>query len=268
MTPKVVPFILCAIVCHLGTSVSAQDKALRDRLFVARGQYYTPTASGLKSFHCEAAIDWKAMLSRLSGTDIPDDNPILKYLQTVHLSVADELRGQGSLEWTTNAVPPEGKEEAIRQMQEGFHTMMTGFFQTWNAYMNGSMVPIPDHSLTVTAAGEGIHISGTYNGGTIDEDFDKDTLLTQVLVVNPTLKVLAKPSYATTPDGLLISSVDSQISQPPSAPQTEAIFRIDYAKVDSFQIPSHIIFDIKNTGIVEIGLSACQVSVVDWAKKK
>jgi len=76
-------FALFIIPCLCSTQIHAQDKAARDRLFAAHAQYYTPTASGLKSFRCEATIDWKAMLTRFSGTAIPEDNPKLKYLQTV-----------------------------------------------------------------------------------------------------------------------------------------------------------------------------------------
>jgi len=70
------------------------------------------------------------------------------------------------------------------------------------------------------------------------------------------------------PGGLTVTSVDSKINQPPSAPQTEAIFRIEYANVDTFEIPSRIVLDIKNTGLIDLSLNACQVSVADWARKK
>jgi hypothetical protein len=60
----------------------------------------------------------------------------------------------------------------------------------------------------------------------------------------------------------------SQVHQPPDAPETDATFRIDYTKVESYQIPSHVVFDIKNTGVIEIGFSACKVTVADWAKKQ
>jgi hypothetical protein len=229
--------------------------------------YYTPTSAGLKSFHCEAAIDWKSMLTRLSGVNVPDDNPALKFLQTVHLSVDDELRGNGSLGWSSESDAPQDKAAAIQQIQDGLKSSVSGFFQTWNAYMNGSMVPIPDSTVTLTNAGEGIHLSGASNGSSFDEDFDKNMLLTAVRVVNPEMKVLATPTYASTPDGLLVSAVTSQISQPSTAPPTQAIFRIDYAKVEAFQIPSRVVFDVKNTGVIEIGFNSCRVSVADWAKK-
>ncbi|MFZ0746806.1 MAG: hypothetical protein WAM85_20540 [Terracidiphilus sp.] len=239
----------------------------RERLSGAHAQYYTPTASGLKSFHCDAEMDWKAMLTRWSGKEIRDDNPFLKYLQSVHLSVSDEFRGQGTLEWTGTTAPPTGKEEAVEQVQHGLQTAVSGFFQSWNAYMNGSMVPLPDSTLTVTQSGEGVHLSGAAKDMQIDEDFDKNMLLTQTLVVSPTVRVLATPTYVPTTDGLVVTSVKSLVNQPPTAPQTEATFRIDYAKVDSFQIPSRIVLDVKNTGVIEIGLSGCQITTADWSRR-
>jgi hypothetical protein len=242
-------------------SLLAQDKEARNRLASAHAQYYTPTASGLKSFHCDASIDWKAMLSRFSGSDVSDDNPALTFLQTVHLAVNDNLRGNGELEWTSTAEPPADRKSSIQQIQEGLQTTISGFFQSWNAYMNGTMVPPPDNT------GDGVHLSGTSKDITFDEDYDKNMLLTKVLVTSPSLTVLAKPTYISTEDGLLVSSVTSQVHQPPTAPETEATFRIEYAKVDSYQIPSRIVIDIKNTGIIEFRLNACKVTAADWTKK-
>lgn len=259
---------LLALACLSCASSRAQDKEARDRLAAAHAQYYTPTASGLKSFHCEASIDWKAMLSRFAGSDVPNDNPALKYLLTVNLAITDDLRGKGSLEWIDKEEPPQNMKPAMQQMQEGFRTTVAGFFQSWNAYMNGSMVPLPDSTVTVTKSGDGVHLSGTTKEMALDEDFDKNMILTQALVVSPTLKVLAMPTFTPTSDGLIVSTVLSQVHQPPTAPETDATFRIEYANVQSFQIPSRIVFDIKNTGIIDIGLSACQVTASDWAKKQ
>ena len=259
--------LLAGVFCLCCVHLHAQESSARQRLSAAHAQYYTPTVSGLKSFHCDAAIDWKAMLTRLTGSEIADDNPGLQFLRTVRLAVSDELRGKGSLEWTNTVDPPAGREEAMNQTREGLQTALGGFFQTWNAYMNGSMVPLPDSTVTITQAGEGAHLSGASKDMKIDEDFDKNMLLTQVVVVSPSIKVQAAPTYTSTADGLLVSAVTSQINQPPTAPPTEATFRIDYAKVDAFQIPSHIVLDIKNTGVIEVDLNNCQVLLADWAKK-
>jgi TonB family protein len=263
MHRKVTYLLLFVIVCFFIPSILAQDKAASDRLSAAHAQYYTPTANGLKSFQCAAKIDWKAMLMSFSETDIPEDNPTLKYLQTVQLSVMDQLKGKGSMEWIDRGAPPEGKEEAVKKMRDWLQTMVEGLFKSWNGYMNGDMVPFPDKNLTVTTAGAVIHLHGTSTSMKVDEDFDQNMLLTQVVVDTPEIKLVAIPTYARTADGLVISSVVSQVNQPPSAPQTEVTFHVEYAKVDSFQIPSHVVYGIKNVGVVEIGFNACQVSLAD-----
>ena len=258
---------LCLALAVLSCAPARAEKSPRERLNAAHAQYYTPTASGLKSFTCDATMDWKEMLKRFSGKEIPDDNPVLKYLESVHLSVSDEFRGEGTLEWIGSA-PPAGKEEALGQMRHGLQTAVAGFFQSWNAYMNGSMVPFPDQSMVLTSSGDGLHVSSVAKDTTIDEDYDKNLLLTQVLVVRPDIKVLATPTYTATDDGLIVTSVKSLVNQPPSAPQTEATFRIDYARVSDYQIPSRVVLDIKNTGEIELGFSGCKATMADWARKQ
>jgi hypothetical protein len=260
--------LLLFVLTYLcSTSIVAQDKAATDRLFAAHAQYYTPTASGLKSFRCEATIDWKALLSRFRGAEIPEDNPMLKYLQTVQLSVVDQLRGKASMEWSDTGTPPEGKEANVKQMRDGLQTMIGGFFQSWNGYMNGSMVPFPDKSVDVTTEGVRTHLHGASANVIFDEDYDENMLLTQAVVDTPEMKVVAIPTYVRTDDGLIVAAVASQVSQPPSAAPIEVTFRVEYAKVDSFQIPSHVVYDIKNVGVIEVGFSDCQVSVADSPQK-
>lgn len=207
------------------------------------------------------------MLTRASGKEIADENPALQYLQTVHLAVTDDLRGKGSLDWTSPTDPPDDKKASIKQMQEGLQAAVSGFFQSWNAYMNGTMVPLPDPTVTVTESGDGVHLRGISKTTTFDEDYDKNMLLTEVHVVSPTVDVVARPTYTTTEDGLILSSVTSQLHQPPTAPETDVTFRIEYAKVNAYHVPSHVVFDIKNTGVIELGFTGCTVTVADWAKK-
>jgi hypothetical protein len=244
-----------------------QDKVALDRLLAGRAQYYTPTASGLKSFHCEATIDWKGMLTRFGRTEIPDSDPTLKYLQTIRLSVADQLDGKGSMDWTEMGVPPKEAEQNLKRFRDGLQTDMAGFFQDWNAYMNGSMVPVPKGWVAVTIKETGIHLSGNSAGTSLDEDFDQNMLLTQFRLVSPEMRLLAVPTYVATADGLVISAVTYQMNRPPTAPQEETTVRIKYAKVDSFQIPSKVVLDIRNIGVIEDGFSMCKVSVADVAPK-
>jgi hypothetical protein len=249
------------------TSALAQDKTPRDRLLVAHGQYYTPTTSGLKSFHCEASIDWKTMLKGFTGSEMPDDDPVLKYLQTVHLSIEDQLNGAGSMEWTETGVPPEGKEAGMKQMRSGLQRTMVGFFQSWNGYMNGTMVPLPGESTELSTTDSGVHLREVSDSTKLDEEFDKNMLLTRVIVDTPDIKVVAIPTYVKTDDGLIISEVVSQLNQPPTAPPVEVTFRVTYAKVGAFQIPSHVVYYVKNVGGIEVSFNNCQVTVADPPQK-
>jgi hypothetical protein len=249
-------------------SIYAQDKSARDRLLTARALYYTPTASGLQSFHCDATLDWKAMLSRFGGTEISDENPLLKYLMTVKLSVTDQLRGKGALEWTETSSPPEEIAKKASQTRGGLQTTVEGFFQSWNPFMNGTAVPMGDSSITYEAKESGFHLSGSSQNIQMDEDFDTNMVLTRILVVTPGMKALAIPTYTDTPDGLVVSALTSQVHQSPSAPQMEVTFRMEYATVDSFRLLSNIVLDIKNVGSIEIGLSACRASVAESTKQQ
>jgi len=76
--------------------------------------------------------------------------------------------------------------------------------------MNGSMVPLPDSAVTLTAVGDGIHLNGKTGDMVVDEDFDKNMLLTQALVVSSEIKVLAKPTFANTADGLIAATALEQ----------------------------------------------------------
>ena len=260
-----VSFLLFAVACVCGASALAQDKAAINRLSLAHGQYYTPTASGLKSFRCDATIDWKALLERL-GAKVPEDDPWLKYLQSVHLSVVDQLKGTGSMEWSDTAVPPAGKDQNVQQTRGGLQTMFEGFFQSWNAYMNGGMVPLPDKTVEVTTEGMRTHLHGESTNLKLDEDYDENMLLIKAVVESPEMKVVAVPTYVRTDDGLIVSTVVSQVNQPPSAAPVQVTLRVAYTKVDSFQIPSHVVYDVKNVAVIEVGFSGCQVSTADSAK--
>ncbi|HEY4010061.1 MAG TPA: hypothetical protein VGM11_07920 [Acidobacteriaceae bacterium] len=247
-------------------AISAQKP--NEKLLAARALYYTPTAQGLKSFHCDVIVDWKDLLTRVGGTEINDDNPLLKYLQTVHLSATDDLRTGGGLEWANTATPPEGKEQAATQMSGGIKQMFNGFFQSWNGYMNGTMVPAPDSSTVVTEADGGLHLYEKTATAELNESFDKNFLLTDAHVVMPTLDATAYPSYEDTPDGRIVSVIRTVYRQPPSAPPAELTMKIGYAPVSNFRLPETLQYELKNVGLFVFKLSGCTVQTNEKAAEK
>src|SRR6185437_16039610 len=160
MTSRTICALLCSAAFLTGTPrvLCAQTTSPNTKLISARALYYTPTVQGLKSFRCTVDFDWKDFLTRYSGTDVKDDNSLLQYLHSIHLAVADDLNGDGKLEWATSAATPKGKEDSVAKMKDGMQQMMIGFFTSWNAYMNGNMVPVPDSTTTVTDNADGFRL--------------------------------------------------------------------------------------------------------------
>lgn len=232
----------------------------------ARALYYTPTAQGLRSFKCTVNFDWKDFLTRYAnGAEIKDDNPYLQYLRTVRLSVTDDLNGDGQLDWTTSAAAPAGKEDSAAQMKHGMEQMMVGFFSSWNAYMNGNMVPIPDSTTTITETADGFRLNAAAAGTQVTELFDKNMLLTEAHVVQATNDVYAYPTYTDTPDGRLVSSVRTVFRQPPTAPPAELSIHVNYTPIQGFRIPSSLGYELKNVGSFEFTFTDCTVQTTKKA---
>jgi hypothetical protein len=238
---------------------AAQQKQAADKLILARGTYYTPTANGLDSFHCAASMDWKDYITRIAGKDLQANSAFLAYVDTVHLSVSDDLKGSGSLQWTAATAPPQAIQPNVQQVRDGLEKMFSGFFQTWNPYMNGTMVPSPDPSTTITPVGDGMNLHAQSGGMAVDESVDKNLLLTQIHVSGSAMDVVAFPTYLDTPDGRVVASVRSTIRQPPTAPPVVITMAATYTRVQSFQLPAKLTFEVQNVGTFVLNLSACTV---------
>ena len=122
--------------------------------------------------------------------------------------------------------------------------MLVGFFQTWNGFMNGAMVPDPDSSTEVTRSGGGVHLHGGDATTTLDESFDRDMTLTEYHVVTKAMDVMMYPTYTPTPDGKIISSVRS-VYRVSNAPGTELTMSVTYNTIDSFRIPAQLLVDVR-----------------------
>lgn len=240
----------------------AQQNNASDRLLMAHAMYYTPTTSGLRSFRCDVHFDWKGLLAQYGKQPIPDDSPVIVYLQQTRMSTYDELKGPGSLQFTNAATMPEAQAAAIQQMQHGMQQIFSGYYTSWNAYLNGTMVPLPDASTAIhpTADG-GVELQGVgLHAMDTTETFDKNMLLTSVHVVQPDSDIVARPSFTDTPDGRLISTVVSEIRQPKSAPAVEVTFTTTYAQVGKYRLPSAIDYSVKNVAGFHFDLDHCEIN--------
>jgi len=255
--------VLC-LIPHWGLS---QPAKLESRLVTARALYYTPTTAGLGSFGCKVAVDWKNVLNTASSKEIKDDNPFLVYLNSVHLALNDTLRGNGALEWSETTAPSEPVKDATAKMKEGLGQMVSGFFDSWNGFLNGTMVPAPDRTTTLTPQNAGIHLHAEQGQTVLDEDYDENMLLTNIHVVSGTIDAKVAPVFSDTPDGRIISSIQGEYRQPATAPPVYLTMGIEYGQVSGYRLPTKIRYQVKNVLQMDINLSDCTVKPIEKAAK-
>ena len=112
--------------------------------------------------------------------------------------------------------------------------MISGFYQSWNQFVNGGMVPAPDTSTTETnTADGGLHMHGSDATTVFDEDFDKNMLLLSAHVVMTNLDNTAYPTYEASTEGLRVNKVHNVLHQPPTAPAQDVSMAVTYMPVST-----------------------------------
>lgn len=251
--------LLAALLPTLTWYGDAQQPSPAVRLNSARALYYNPTTSGLESFSCRVQPDWKAILGQATHAPVTDDNSFLAYLNSIQISTIDRLRGLGELRWHNTVTPDPTFAASATKMQVSVSQMFQGIYQSWNAYLNGNMFPSGDPKATADASGK-VHVKYVQNKTVTDETYDKDMLLTEAHVATDALAVTAMPTFTDTPDGRIISSVTSELHQPPSAPPMYTVLSATYQTVDKYRIPASFHFEIKNLAAFDFALTDCRVN--------
>ncbi len=255
------------VVCLTPHSGVCQTTALESRLVTARALYYTPTTAGLESFSCKVSVDWKGVLGAASGKEIADDNALLVYLNAVQLTLSDKLRSSGSLDWFETATPTGPAKDAAAKMKEGLGQMVSGFFTSWNPFLNGTMVPAPDKTTTLTPQNKGMHLHAEQGQSILDEDYDQNMLLTSIHAVSGAIDAKIVPVFTDTPDGRIISSVQGEYRQPATAPPVYLTMDIEYGEVNGYRLPSQIHYAVKNVLQMDINLSNCIAKQIEKPAK-
>lgn len=230
-------FLSCSVLARPALSQAA-DLSPSVTFGKARALYYTPVDNGLQGFHCEVTFDWKDFIQRATNQAIPESDARLKYLQTIQLSIDDDLRGRGELHWAAPTTAPEASADSVGKIRDGMQQMWSGFFQSWNGFYTGDLVSL-DAKATVERTAEGGFRVAVRTGPSLAEElYDNKLLLKSVHVATPTLESTIMPAFATTPKGLIVSAIGSSYKQPPTAQPTDVQMTLTYAPVGAFQIPS------------------------------
>lgn len=244
MVPKVSTvcgLLPCSLVAGvlLAEAQTPGSPSAATALSKARPLYYTPVDGGLQGFHCEVNFDWRDFMQKAANAPIPAGDPRLAYLQAVKLSVDDDLRGQGRLDWTASGPEPDGTEDSVEKVRGGLQQLWSGFFQSWNGFFTGDLMTL-DARAIVEQTAAGYHVSMGTSANLAEEQYDPKLLLENVHVATPTFDSTIVPTFAPGAQGLLVTSMRSVYRKPPGAEPTNVVMEVNYAPAGGFQLPSEV----------------------------
>ncbi len=205
----------------------------------ARALYYTPVDAGLQGFTCEVNFNWREFMQKAANAPIPDGDPRLAYLQSIKLSIEDDLHTGGRLNWTAPGPEPDGTEDSVDKVRGGLQQLWSGFFQTWNGFVTGDIVTL-DTKSTVEQTAAGFHVRTGTSANFAEEQFDPKLLLQSVHVTTPDYDSTIAPTFLPGTRGLLVTSMRSQYRKPPASDPTEVVMQVTYAPVNSFELPAEV----------------------------
>jgi len=222
--------------------------------------YYTPTTAGLRSFSCDARLDWHGILERASaGKTIPADAPAVVYLNKVKISFTATMDGKSNIDWTQPTGEFPGEVSSYNQMKGGVQQMLQGFFQFWAPNINGTLLPGPkdDFRLVAENGGYRIYVSDAENS--VEEVVDHDRVFKELHVKTPSMAGDFALTFSPSPEGLKITGADGNVSQNGGAP-AHIRFGLDYQPVGGFQVPRNVSMEVVNVGRFDYIFENCKTS--------
>ena len=225
----------------------------------ARTLYYTPVDRGLQGFQCEVDFNWKQFIEKATNGPVADTDERLAYLRSIKLVITDDLNGGGELQWTAPTTAPDASEASIAQIRGGIQAMWSGFFQSWNGFMTGDLLSLADKQTAVERTAGGYRVFANQSGKVAEETYDKDFTLLSLHVSTPQLDSNLTPIFQRSPQGRLVTNLNSVVKQPPTAPGTNVDMTVHYAPVNNFQLPSELLIDVAGTAKFDFTMTNCTV---------
>ena len=250
---------LFLLTAHVAVAQAPASRSAAIAFRQARHRYYTPVDKGLQSFQCDVAFDWKQFIEKANSAPVSEMDQRLLYLQSIKLSIHDDLNGTGSLEWVAPTTAPEASEASVAQIRTGLQALWSGFFQSWNGFFNGELVSSTDNNTSVERTANGYHVSMRQGAKLAEQQYSSDLMLQSMHVATPEIDSMLKPVFTATPQGLLVTGLNSVVKRLPAEPGTRVNMTVAYAEVNGFQLPSTLNINVGDTADFHFILANCTV---------
>lgn len=280
--------VLLALCCQLARAqqpptTPQASASLNDALMArATALYDSALKSGLRSFTCQVHPDWQRIIASSRNGALQDSDAAKVVLLTaVKITLHAHLQGSSTIDWQ----PP---DSAVPRTQELVDTLdrahlsvgstLDGVLKLWTPLIDGSVAEsLSDDTMDVQQTASGYLVRSKDNAAkpndkqkapaasqthSVMEDFDQNLLLTHYTLVDAGSTASLKPAFASTPQGLLVSSFDAFL-QPAGAPATDARqmhIAFTYQSVSGVQVPGSISLTLPGVVEMDFMLNNCTVN--------
>ena len=262
MISRLLSLLALFVIAAPGHSQAVTGEARTSLLTAARAQYYNLRFQGLKSFSCNVDVDWNAIFTEAAGAPLPADNPMMVYLLKSRLGLKETVATGAEVTWANTGTPPDSVAASVNQLRGGVKQMLSGFFETWTANINGDL--FSKDVTSVTATNGGYLVDEKSPGGNSDTlTFNKDMLLSHVSNKSAGVVTEIDPRYSKTPQGLLVNDIEADSKQTAAEPPTHVSMTTDYQTVEGFQLPNTIVLSVRNIATFKLKLTGCVVEKLE-----
>ena len=136
-------------------------------------------------------------------------------------------------------VAPAGQQRAedLNQIFSGMEEMITGFFDTWSAFMLTSPLPEVESEYDLTNEGDGYLLSYRDGATRVATVMTKDLLISEMKISTTEFNSSIWPHFTKSREGLLLTGYDANY-QPTSGPGTTHLkVEISYQEAGGLQLP-------------------------------
>jgi len=223
--------------------LSAQESGA---LLAKAASLYDFGIGDLEGFTCVVHPDWRITYSAShNGVASAPNDPDILLLNSVKIEIHAEIEGESKVEWNvpTDAAKPldDNSMSLLDALHQRTEQMLTTVLAQWSGLADGDTLLDISDGIEIVRTGEGYSLNFGKGIGSRHAFLDNHLVLKRYTMAGTdgtSIKTL--PKFASTHDGLLVSSYVAYIDRPDSAPGDlqEMHVDVEYRTVDTFHLPS------------------------------
>jgi hypothetical protein len=218
----------------------------------AQPLYYSPIEHGLVSVACNVKLDWETVPKVIL---VPAEIAGRDRLQSTKLRLTLNANGKPEMTREYARDTPVLMKPVFDRFFDWASSVVTGFFLTWGSKAMRSPIPTGHYISTVIPDQDGYQIASNSGGAVITLSLSKDYVIRKILTTAPGQTIDEHSTYTSSPEGLLLTSVDATNKTAEGA--THVSYDVDYLPIDTILFPNKIHLVVDNNIDMKFTLENC-----------